>query len=71
MLPRTTFVIVSDHGFKRVKRQINPNVALAKAGLVQVTDGKATQAEAWVMPEGGIALAYVTVPDPDGSRLAR
>src|SRR3954453_2714335 len=40
LLDRTTFVIVSDHGFKRVKRQINPNVALAKAGLVQVTDGK-------------------------------
>ena len=35
--------IVSDHGFKRVKRQINPNVALVKAGLVQVTDGKASR----------------------------
>ena len=46
--PRTTFFIVSDHGFKRVKRQIIPNVALVRAGLVQVTDGKATRAEAWV-----------------------
>jgi predicted AlkP superfamily pyrophosphatase or phosphodiesterase len=71
ILDRTTFVIVSDHGFKRVKRQINPNVALAKAGLVQVMDGKATKAEAWIVPEGGTALAYVTVPDADGSRLAR
>ena len=68
---RTTFFIVSDHGFKRVKRQINPNVALVQAGLVQLTDGKATKAEAWLMPEGGSAIGYVTVPDPDGSRLAK
>ena len=68
---RTTFFIVSDHGFKRVKRQINPNAALAKAGLVETAGGKATKAEAWVVPEGGSAIAYVTVPDADGSRLAR
>ncbi len=68
---RTTFFIVSDHGFKRVKRQINPNVALVKAGLVQVADGKAVKVEAWVMPEGGSAIAYLTTPDPDGTRLAR
>jgi predicted AlkP superfamily pyrophosphatase or phosphodiesterase len=71
LLPRTTFLIVSDHGFKRVKRQINPNVALVRAGLVQLTDGKPTRAEAWVMPEGGSAVGYLTVPDPDGSRLAK
>jgi predicted AlkP superfamily pyrophosphatase or phosphodiesterase len=68
---RTTFFIVSDHGFKRVKRQINANVALAKAGLVTVTDGKVAKAEAWIVPEGGSAVAYVTVPDPDGARLGR
>jgi predicted AlkP superfamily pyrophosphatase or phosphodiesterase len=68
---RTTFFIVSDHGFKRVKRQINPNAALVKAGLVEASGGKATRAEAWVIPEGGTAIAYVTVPDADGARLAR
>ena len=52
---RTTFFVVSDHGFKRVKRQINPNVALVKEGLVQVADGKVVKADAWVMPEGGIS----------------
>ncbi len=71
LLARTTFVIVSDHGFKRVKRLINANVVLAKAGLVQVTDGKATRADAWIVPEGGTALGYLTVPDPDGSKLAQ
>jgi predicted AlkP superfamily pyrophosphatase or phosphodiesterase len=68
---RTTFFIVSDHGFRTVKRQINPNVALAAAGLVQVTDGKAAKADAWVVPEGGSAIAFVTTPDPDGKTLAR
>jgi predicted AlkP superfamily pyrophosphatase or phosphodiesterase len=68
---RTTFFVVSDHGFKRVKRQINPNVALVKEGLVQVENGKAVKADAWVMPEGGSAIAYLTTPDPDGKRLAR
>ena len=33
---------VSDHGFKAVKRQILPNAALLKAGLLAVTDGKVT-----------------------------
>jgi predicted AlkP superfamily pyrophosphatase or phosphodiesterase len=69
--PRTTFFIVSDHGFRTVKRQVNPNAALAKAGLITVTDGKPSQADAWVMSEGGTALAYVTTPDPDGRTLAR
>lgn len=69
--PRTTYIIVSDHGFRTVKRQINPNVALVKAGLVTVVDGKATKADAWVMPEGGTAIAYLTSPDPEGRNLAR
>lgn len=68
---RTTFFVVSDHGFKRVKRQINPNVALVKEGLVQVADGKVVKADAWVMPEGGSAIAYVTAPDPDAKISAR
>ena len=68
---RTTFFVVSDHGFKRVNRQINPNVALVKEGLVQVTDGKVVKADAWVMPEGGSAIAYVTAPDPDAKLSAR
>ena len=37
---RTTFFVVSDHGFKTVKRHIRPNTAFAQAGLLTVTDGK-------------------------------
>ncbi|HXW06175.1 MAG TPA: ectonucleotide pyrophosphatase/phosphodiesterase [Vicinamibacterales bacterium] len=68
---RTTVFVVSDHGFKAVRRQIRPNVALERAGLVEVVDGKVTRTRAWVVPEGGTAIVYLTAPDPDGRVLAR
>jgi predicted AlkP superfamily pyrophosphatase or phosphodiesterase len=68
---RTTFVIVSDHGFKTVRRQIMPNAAFLKAGLLEVTDGKATRSQVYLMSEGGTALVYPTVPDADGQLIAR
>ena len=69
--PQTTVFVVSDHGFKLVKRQIRLNAALAAAGLMKVQDGKVVQAEAYAVPEGGTALVYVTVPDAAGEILAR
>jgi predicted AlkP superfamily pyrophosphatase or phosphodiesterase len=71
LLPRTTFLVVSDHGFKLVKRQIRLNVALALAGLVTIQDGKITASQAYSVPEGGSAIVFVTAPDPTGDILAR
>jgi len=71
LAPRTTLFVVSDHGFKLVKRQIRPNAAFAKAGLLKADDGKVTQAQAYSVPEAGTAIVYVTVPDPSGEILAR
>ena len=68
---RTTVFVVSDHGFKLVKRQIRPNAAFQKAGLLKVVDGKVTASDAYSYPEGGTALVYVTVPDPSGDVLKR
>lgn len=68
---KTTFFVVSDHGFKTVKRQIRPNAAFRKAGLLAVADGRITTAQAYSVPEGGSALVYVTVPDPAGDVLTR
>ncbi len=68
---RTTIFIVSDHGFKLVKRQIRPNAAFAKAGLITTSDGKVVETEAYSVPEGGSALVYLTAPDPDGAILKR
>ena len=67
----TTFVVVSDHGFRLVKRQIRLNAAFMKAGLLKVQDGKILQSDAYVVPEGGSAIVYLTVPDPTGDLLAR
>jgi len=68
---RTTFFVVSDHGFKTVRRQIRPNAVLAKAGLLTATDGKVTRSEAYVVPEGGTALVYITATGPAGNLLER
>lgn len=68
---RTTVFVVSDHGFKAVKRHIRPNAAFARAGLLQMEQDKVKTAEVYSVPEGGTALVYVTVPDPSGAALAR
>jgi predicted AlkP superfamily pyrophosphatase or phosphodiesterase len=71
LAPTTTVFVLSDHGFKNVKRQVLPNAALLKAGLLDVTDGKVTKTQAYVVPEGGSAFVYVTVPDASGEILNR
>jgi arylsulfatase A-like enzyme len=71
LAPRTTVFVVSDHGFKTVKKRIHPDAALAKAGLIKVRDGKITEADAYVVSEGGSALLYVTKADPSGDILKR
>jgi predicted AlkP superfamily pyrophosphatase or phosphodiesterase len=71
LIETTTIFVVSDHGFKAVKRQIRPNAALAAAGLLTALDGKVAKAEAYSMPEGGTAIVYVTVPDQSGAILSR
>jgi predicted AlkP superfamily pyrophosphatase or phosphodiesterase len=47
---RSTFIVVSDHGFKRYTKQIRPAVALAAAGLAST---------AYVLAEGGSAYVYL------------
>ena len=69
--PRTTVFVVSDHGFKAVKRQIRPNAVFAKAGLLKAEGGKVAGAQVYSVPEGGSALVYVTVPDEAGALLAK
>jgi predicted AlkP superfamily pyrophosphatase or phosphodiesterase len=68
---RTTVFVVSDHGFKAVKRQIRPNAVLAKEGLLKAEGGKVASAQVYSVPEGGSALVYITVPDESGALLAK
>lgn len=68
LLERTTLLIVSDHGFKTAKRSIRANAALRQKGLLQ-GEGSNITCDAYVVPEGGTAMAYVTNPE-NRQRLA-
>jgi len=54
---QTTVFIVSDHGFRSVQKEIRPNVLLRQKGFA-----KASGSSVWVIPDGGVAMVYVTDP---------
>ncbi|MFZ2641828.1 MAG: ectonucleotide pyrophosphatase/phosphodiesterase [Verrucomicrobiia bacterium] len=59
---RATVIVTTDHGFKKINKVINANVALRKAGLLQVNGNKVTSCDAYVLAEGGMAFVYVNDP---------
>jgi len=64
---KTTIMIVSDHGFINIPKTLQPNVLLRKAGLLTVEGAQINTARAQVVPEGGIGMLYLTVPDQNES----
>jgi predicted AlkP superfamily pyrophosphatase or phosphodiesterase len=69
ILERTTFLVVSDHGFIMTPKAIKPNQALREAGMLTGEGGRIEQARMHVVPEGGIGLLYCT--DPTEARELR
>jgi len=63
MRPTTAVFIVSDHGFMDIPKTIRANVVLRKADLLNVELGRVTAATVHIVPEGGIAMVYLTRPD--------
>lgn len=59
---RATVFIVSDHGFKTVKRNIRLNAVLYHQGLLRAEGNKIT-CDAYVIPEGGCGMLYITNPE--------
>jgi predicted AlkP superfamily pyrophosphatase or phosphodiesterase len=59
---KTTIVVTTDHGFKKVTKFVQPNVALKKAGLARGLGPTISSCDAYVMAQGGMAFAYVTNP---------
>jgi predicted AlkP superfamily pyrophosphatase or phosphodiesterase len=57
-----TMLIVSDHGFRKTTHAIYPNTLLRQEGLVR---------DAWVVPDGGVAMVYVTDPNRRAELLPR
>jgi predicted AlkP superfamily pyrophosphatase or phosphodiesterase len=55
---RSTLIIVSDHGFRTYQHAIHANALLQKQGMVTAVNGR-LQGEAFVVPEGGVAMVYV------------
>ncbi len=55
---QTTLFVVSDHGFARPSKLINPNVVLRKAGLLRPGPHRRAQS----VSEGGTAFVYLTAP---------
>jgi predicted AlkP superfamily pyrophosphatase or phosphodiesterase len=59
---RTTFIVVSDHGFITTPKSIRPNVVFREQGWLREDGGRLTEARVHVVPEGGIGLVYCTNP---------
>jgi predicted AlkP superfamily pyrophosphatase or phosphodiesterase len=68
---RTTIVVATDHGFKKVAKVAFPNVALRKVGLLETVGARVTKADAWVQAQGGMAFAYVCDPARKAELLPR
>ena len=67
ILEKTTFVIVSDHGFAKVEKRFEPNVVLAKEKLIDVdASGKVTdwKAAAWISG-GSCAIVLKNADDKE------
>jgi predicted AlkP superfamily pyrophosphatase or phosphodiesterase len=58
---QTTIVVVSDHGFFPIEKEIRPNVLLRKAGLISKE-----KKQAYCLNQGGAAMVYIL----DGERRA-
>src|SRR5215510_12351510 len=66
---RTTFVLVSDHGFAEVNRKFEPNVILVKEKMITLgADGKPTDWKAAAWPAGGSCA--IVLRDPDDKETA-
>jgi predicted AlkP superfamily pyrophosphatase or phosphodiesterase len=57
-----TLIIVSDHGFRTYQHKIHAHVLLREKGLLSAGAPQPV-GEAWIMPEGGTAMLYVTNPN--------
>ena len=68
---KTTFIITTDHGFKKVANFSYPNVVLKKAGLVKTAGPTVTHCDVYAMTQGGIAFVYVLDPTRKAELLPR
>lgn len=63
---KTTFIVMTDHGFKKISQAIKVNVALKKAGYLHADGATLTDAAVASRSMGGTAFVYIT----DRARVA-
>ncbi len=68
---KATIIIVSDHGFSPIERQILPNVILRKAGLVETSGDRITDGAVQIIVQGGSVLIYVAEEADRADTIAR
>lgn len=56
---RTTVVVASDHGFKKVAKVVYPNVTLKLAGHVTASAASITRCDVVAKVQGGMAFVYI------------
>ena len=66
---RSTILVVSDHGFRKIQHDIYPNIALRRNGFMR-EKGKAKW-DAWVVPKGGTAMVYAAKNSKRSQSLAK
>ena len=59
---QTTFIITTDHGFRKVTHFAYPNVVLKQAGLLKTAGPNVAHCDAYAMTQGGIAFVYILDP---------
>lgn len=57
---RTTVIVTTDHGFKKVDQYVYANVILKHAGLLTTAGTTIAKCDAWAGTQGGIAFVYIT-----------
>jgi len=67
---RATLLVVSDHGFKDVKRNIRTNAVLRQQGLLK-REGEKIICDAYGLPHGGVGMIYVTRPERRAELIPR
>jgi predicted AlkP superfamily pyrophosphatase or phosphodiesterase len=68
---KTTFIVTTDHGFKKVAQFAYPNVVLKQAGLLKTAGANVAHCDAYAMTQGGIAFVYVIDPARKAELLPR
>jgi predicted AlkP superfamily pyrophosphatase or phosphodiesterase len=59
----TTLLVVGDHGFTSISRNLSPNSLLRDAGFIDVEGGKVKSWRALIRSSGGSASVYVKDPN--------